>query len=314
MGGIERYDFEMPYLLAGIHFIPVILGFFAVTEILIQAEKKAIGSFKAPKMSIDFPSLAELIAHKWAVIRSIVIGFFCGILPGIGATLAAFMGYNEAVRWSKTPEEFGKGKLEGVISSETANNAATGAAMIPLLALGLPGGALTAMMVGVFQMHDMEPGPLVFLNSADLVWVVFSAMFFANISILFIGYLETKTIINLLRIPFQFLAPMILLLATVGAYAVRGLTIDVIVMFLAGVIGFFLRRSGYSVAGIVLGLILGKIGEQTFAQAMQMLYFEWSGFFNRPIALGLLIAGLLTLAGSIYGAFFKKKPAPSVSA
>ena len=306
VGGIARYDFEMPYLLAGIHFIPMILGFFAVSEIFVQAEKKAIGAYKAPKVGVDFPSLSELIAHKWAVVRSIVIGFFCGILPGIGATLAAFMGYNEAVRWSKTPEEFGKGKLEGVISSETANNAATGAAMIPLLALGLPGGALTAMMVGVFQMHDMEPGPLVFINSEDLVWVVFSAMFFANISILFIGYLETKTIVNLLRIPFQYLAPMILLLATVGAYAVRGLTVDIIAMFLAGVVGFFLRRSGYSVAGIVLGLILGKIGEQTFAQAMQMLFFEWSGFFDRPIALGLLIAGFLALAGSIYGAFFKK--------
>jgi len=314
VGGIERYDFEMPYLLAGIHFIPTILGFFAVSEIFVQAEKKVRGKYEAPKMGVEFPSLAELLAHKVAVIRSIIIGFFCGILPGIGATLAAFMGYNEAVRWSKTPEEFGKGKLEGVISSETANNAATGAAMIPLLALGLPGGALTAMMVGVFQMHDMEPGPLVFINSADLVWVVFSAMFFANLSIILIGFLETKTIINLLRIPFQFLAPMILLLATVGAYAVRGLTIDVVVMFLAGVIGFFLRRSGYSVAGIVLGLILGKIGEQTFAQAMQMLHFEWSGFLDRWIALGLLIAGILTLCGSIYGAFFKKDKRPSIGA
>ena len=306
VGGIERFDFNMPYLLAGIHFIPTILGFFAVSEIFVQAEKKAQGSFKAPKIGVEFPTLKELITHKFAVVRSIVIGFFCGVLPGIGATLAAFMGYNEAVRWSKTPEEFGKGKMEGVISSETANNAATGAAMIPLLALGLPGGALTAMMVGVFQMHDMEPGPLVFLNSADLVWVVFAAMFFANLSIIFVGYMETKTIINLLRIPFQFLAPMILLLATVGAYAVRGLTIDVLVMFIAGVIGFFLRRSGYSVAGIVLGLILGKIGEQTFAQAMQMLHFEWSGYFDRPIALILLLAGFATLGGSIYGAFFKK--------
>ena len=114
------------------------------------------------------------------------------------------------------------------------------------------------MMVGVFQMHDMEPGPLVFLNSADLVWVVFAAMFFANLSILLIGFLETKTIINLLRIPFQFLAPLILMLATVGAYAVRGLVIDVVVMFVAGVAGFFLRRTGYSVAGIVLGADLGK--------------------------------------------------------
>ena len=157
-------------------------------------------------------------------------------------------------------------------------------------------------------MHDMEPGPLVFINSPDLVWVVFAAMFFANLSIIFIGFLETKTIINLLRIPFQFLAPMILLLATVGAYAVRGLTIDVLVMFIAGVAGFFLRRSGYSVAGIVLGLILGKIGEQTFAQAMQMLFFDFTGFMDRPIALGLLIAGFLTMLASVYNAFFKKKP------
>ena len=125
------------------------------------------------------------------------------------------MGYGEAVRWSRGKESFGKGKLEGVISSETANNAATGAAMIPLLALGLPGGALTAMMVAVFQMHDLEPGPLVFYNSPDLIWIVFAAMFYANLSILFIGLVETKTILYLLKIPLQFLAPMILLLATI---------------------------------------------------------------------------------------------------
>ncbi len=302
VGGIQRYDFNFPYLLAGIHFIPTILGFFAVSEVFVQAEKKATGVYKAPKLSVDFPSFMELWAHKLAVLRSIIIGFFCGILPGIGATLAAFMGYNEAVRWSKDRIEFGKGKLEGVISSETANNAATGAAMIPLLALGLPGGALTAMMVGVFQMHDMEPGPLVFINSGDLVWVVFAAMFFANLSILLVGFLETKTILHLLRIPFQFLAPLILLLATVGAYAVRGLVVDVMVMFLAGIVGFLMRRSGYSIPGIVLGLILGQIGEKNFAQAMQLLHYDITGYLSRPIGLCLLIAGALTFAASVYSA------------
>ena len=149
------------------------------------------------------------------------------------------MGYGEAVRWSKDKKSFGKGNLEGVISSETANNAATGAAMIPLLALGLPGGALTAMMVAVFQMHDMEPGPLVFYNSPDLIWVVFAAMFYANVSILFIGLVETKVILNLMKIPFHFLAPMILLLASIGSYIGRGLVLDVIVMFGAGIVGLF---------------------------------------------------------------------------
>ncbi len=304
VGGINRYNFGFSDLAAGIAFVPAILGFFAVSEIFVQAEKRVGGTYSAPKFNVDFPTFFELWAHKIAVVRSIFVGFFCGILPGIGATLAAFMGYGEAVRWSKNKEEFGKGKLEGVISSETANNAATGAAMIPLLALGLPGGALTAMMVAVFQMHDLEPGPLVFYNSPDLIWVVFSAMFYANLSILFIGLIETKTILYLLKIPFQFLAPMILMLASIGAYIGRGLVLDVIVMFVAGIVGFLLRRSGYSIPGIVLGLILGKIGEQNFAQGMQMVHYDLVTYFSRPICTILIVAGVLTLLKSLHSAFY----------
>ena len=200
-------------------------------------------------------------------------------------------------------EEFGKGKLEGVISAETANNAATGAAMIPLLALGLPGGALTAMMVVVFQMHDLQPGPLVFMLSPDLIWIVFAAMFYANLSILIIGVVETKTILNLLKIPFQFLAPLILMLATTGAYINRGLVLDVIVMFVAGILGYLLRRSGFSIPGIVLGLILGKIGEQNFAQGMQMVHYDLGDYFSRPICAILIFAGFVTLSSSVYRAF-----------
>jgi len=304
VGGINRYNFGFTDLAAGIAFVPAILGFFAVSEVFVQAEKRVGGTYSAPKFNVDFPTFFELWAHKIAVVRSIFVGFFCGILPGIGATLAAFMGYGEAVRWSKNKEEFGKGKLEGVISSETANNAATGAAMIPLLALGLPGGALTAMMVAVFQMHDLEPGPLVFYNSPDLIWVVFSAMFYANLSILFIGLIETKTILYLLKIPFQFLAPMILMLASIGAYIGRGLVLDVIVMFVAGIVGFLLRRSGYSIPGIVLGLILGKIGEQNFAQGMQMVHYDLVTYFSRPICTILIVAGVLTLLKSLHSAFY----------
>ncbi|MBI2585663.1 MAG: tripartite tricarboxylate transporter permease [Rhodospirillales bacterium] len=300
VAGIQRYDFGFTYLLAGIHFIPMILGFFAVSEIFVQAERRVRGRFDMPKFSTHFPSLAEFWRLKVAVVRSVLVGFFAGVLPGIGVTLAAFMSYNEAVRWSKTPEKFGKGHLEGVVASETANNAATGAAMIPLLALGLPGGAVTAMMVGVFQIHDIEPGPLVFVNSSDLVWVVFAAMFFANICILGLGYVETRTVLHLLRIPFQFLAPAILLLATIGAYAVRNLVMDVVVMFAAGIIAYLMRRSGYSVAGIVLGLILGSIGEENFAQGMQMVGYDWGEFFTRPIVAVLVFGGVATILTNIY--------------
>ncbi|MEO9823237.1 MAG: tripartite tricarboxylate transporter permease [Paracoccaceae bacterium] len=307
VGGINRYNFGLTDLAAGIAFVPAILGFFAVSEIFVQAERTAAGTYKAPKVSMQFPTFIELWMHKIAVLRSILVGFFCGILPGIGATLAAFMGYGEAVRWSKNKEEFGKGKLEGVISSETANNAATGAAMIPLLALGLPGGALTAMMVAVFQMHDLQPGPLVFYTSPDLIWVVFAAMFYANLSILIIGVIETKTILNLLKIPFQFLAPLILILATIGAYISRGLVLDVMVMFLAGILGYLLRRTGFSIPGIVLGLILGKIGEQNFAQGMQMVHYDLGTYFSRPICALLILAGTITLLASIKKAFSPAK-------
>ncbi|MCH9053266.1 MAG: tripartite tricarboxylate transporter permease [Proteobacteria bacterium] len=299
VAGIERYNFGYVYLMAGLHFIPIILGFFAVSEVFVQAEKRVRGIFDMPKFSTSFPSVAEFWKLKVAVARSVGLGFFAGILPGIGATLAAFLSYNEAVRWSKTPEKFGKGELEGVVASETANNAATGAAMIPLLALGLPGGALTAMMVGVFQMHDIEPGPLVFVNSSELVWVVFAAMFYANIAILVLGFLETKTVLHLLKIPFQYLAPAILLLSTVGAYAVRSLPMDVLVMFVAGLLAYLLRRTGYSVAGIILGLILGKIGEQNFAQAMQMVSYDMWVFISRPIVAVLLFAGSATIVTNL---------------
>jgi putative tricarboxylic transport membrane protein len=302
VGGIERYNFGFADLAAGIAFVPAILGFFAVSEIFVQAEKKVTGKYDAPPVGMSFPTILELWRYKIAVLRSILVGFFCGILPGIGATLAAFMGYGEAVRWSKDKKSFGKGNLEGVISSETANNAATGAAMIPLLALGLPGGALTAMMVAVFQMHDLEPGPLVFYNSPDLIWIVFAAMFYANLSILIIGVMETKTIMYLLKVPFQFLAPMILLLASIGSYIGRGLVLDVVVMFVAGILGFLLRRSGYSIPGIVLGIILGKIGEQNFAQGMQMVHYDLVTYFSRPICSLLILAGVLTLGFSIYQA------------
>lgn len=307
VGGIPRYnewslfglETSSYYLSAGIHFIPVILGFFAVSEVLTQAQNIAEGTRERPQANIKLPTIAEFWAVRITALRSMVLGFFAGVLPGIGATLAAFLGYSQAVRWSKTPEKYGKGELDGVVASETANNAATGAAMIPLLALGLPGGALTAMMLGIFQIHGMEPGPLIFINSSELVWITFAAMFWANVAILGLGWLQTKTVVHILRVPFRWLAPGILLLAVVGAFALRNLLIDVWVMLIAGIIGYLLRRTGYSAAGIVLGLILGKLGESAFAKTMQLLDFSVIGFVERPIALFLLLAAVLTVGNSI---------------
>lgn len=313
-GGLDRFSFGTYYLLAGIAFIPMVLGFFAISEVFVQGEKMVTGTRKAPKVSLDFPSFMEFWRLKVAVARSMVIGFFAGILPGIGAVLAAFMSYNEAVRWSRTPEKFGKGELEGVVSAETANNAATGAAMIPLLALGLPGGALTAMMLGVFQIHGMEPGPLIFITSKDLVWTTFAAMVFANLAIFGLGWLQTKTVVHLLAIPFRYLAPGILLLATIGAFALRNLLVDVWVMFAAGIAGYYLRRSGYSVAGIVLGLVLGEIGEAAFVKTMQLTDYSLVTLMQRPICAVLLTIGALTVMWNIYRELSKAAARPETAA
>ncbi|MEO0823008.1 MAG: tripartite tricarboxylate transporter permease [Pseudomonadota bacterium] len=308
-GSLLGYEYSSYYLSAGIHFIPMILGFFAVSEVIAQAMNIARGTRERPKAGLEFPSVAEFLAVRWTMLRSIVIGFFAGILPGIGATLAAFLGYSQAQRWSRNRARFGKGELEGVVASETANNAATGAAMIPLLALGLPGGALTAMIMGIFQIHGMEPGPLIFMTSGDLVWITFAAMFWANLFIVFLGWVQTKTVVHILRVPFRWLAPGILLLAIVGAYALRNLFIDVWVMFLAGIVGYVMRTTGYSAAGVVLGLILGKLGESAFSKSMQLMDYDMLGFFERPIAGVLIALGIGAIVVSIVNEI-RGAPAP----
>ena len=300
--GVPRFTFGSMFMLAGIHFIPVVLGLFAVAEVLSKGSEKLQAGSAGGKYSVTFPTIREFWAEKITVARSVVIGFFAGLLPGIGATLASFLSYGEAVRWGGKKKKFGTGEIQGVISSETANNSATGAAMIPLLALGLPGGALTAMMMGVFQLHGMQPGPGILRGQHDLVWLVFVAMFFANVCILALGYIQTKTVVHLLKIPFHLLAPVILAISTIGAFAVRNQILDVWVMFIAGIIGFFLRKTGYSIAGVVLGVILGSIGESSFAVSMQMLDYSFVALLQRPIAAVLLAGAVLTILVSMYSA------------
>ena len=300
VSAVPRFTMGSLYLTGGLNFVPLILGFFAVTEVFVQGQRMATGAHVPSKVSVAYPSFKEFWGLRVAVLRSTVIGWFCGLLPGIGATLAAFVSYNEAVRWSKHPETFGKGDPEGVVAPETANNAATGAAMIPLLALGLPGGALTAIMIGVFNLHGMDIGPLIMVEAHDLVWVLFASMFWASLAILFLGIVEAKGIVHLLRIPFPILAPAILIFSTIGAYALRANILDVYTMFGAGVAGFFMRRSDYSIPAVVMGVILGQIGENVFAQAMVMIDYNFLNFFTEPISAVLIGGGLATIAYNIF--------------
>lgn len=296
VGGISRYTFGTVGLSSGISFIPLLLGFFSITEVFANAGK-AIGLPTADTrhIKIEFPDIPTFWRQRFNVLRSSLLGFFCGLLPGLGAALAAFFSYGEAKRWSKEPETFGKGALGGVIASETANNAATGGAMVPMLALGIPGGSTTALMLSVFMLHGLEPGPLIMVEQKEMVWQVFVAMFLANCSILCLGYITMRIVLNLLKVPTGFLMPIVFVLASIGAYALRNNIFDVWVMLAAGILGFFLRRRGYSPAGIVLGCILGSLGESALAKTMQLSNYDWTIFFTRPFAAVFICIGLGTL-------------------
>lgn len=299
--GDPRFTFGSIYLQSGVAFVPLLLGFFAVAEIFNQAHQRVDSAAKQMgRISVELPGLVEFWRQKLVFLRSLVIGFITGLLPGAGATLAAFVSYSETVRWSKHPERFGKGELAGVVAPETANNTATGAAMIPLLAVGIPGGALTAIMLAAFQMHGLQPGPLLLISNSNLVWVVMVAMLLANVAILALGYVQTRYAILLLKVPFPILGAGILVVSIIGAFAIRNSAFDVWVMFVAGAVGYLMRRSGYSTAGLVLGVILGGIGENAFVQAMTTLNYDLFALFQRPIAALLIAAAGLALGHNLY--------------
>lgn len=299
VSGVQRYAFGSHYLMAGINFIAVILGFFAITEIFMQSKAISVGKFEAPKPSINTTTLKEVFKLKFTILRSWIIGFFCGIIPGVGSALASFLSYSEAKRWSKNPENFGKGEPRGVVAAETANNSAAAGSMIPLLALGLPGGGFTAIMVGVLTIHDLEPGPLVMIQAHDMVWVLFAAMFWASVAVLFVSFLEAKIIVKLLNIPFPIIGTFIIVFSTMGAFAIRNNILDVWTMFIAGLVGVFLRKYGYSLPAIIMGIVLGQIGEAAFRQAIVILELNYWEFFTRPVSLIFVLAGLVTIVVSI---------------
>jgi len=295
VGGIDRFAFGNLYLQSGIGFSVLILGFFAVTEVLVQGGQNVQRIRNVPELKVHALQFAELWRMRVTVARSAVIGFLVGVLPGAGAALAAFLSYSEAVRWSRHPERFGHGEPEGVVASETANNAATGGAMIPLLALGLPGGAFTAIMLGVLELHDLTPGPLLFQNNRELVYALYAAMFIGSVLILLLGLIETRFITKLLAIPFPILGTLVIVFCVIGAYSLRNNIIDVWTMLVAGIVGYALRSRGYLLSNIVLGVILGQFGEEAFYQSMQLVDYNLNEFVRFPFALAFMALAIITM-------------------
>lgn len=299
--GGARFTFGNNMLLSGIGFIPAIIGMFALSEVLTRFSEPLDPSKRIDKVSTALPSVKEMYAMKGTLARSSVLGTIIGTLPGVGATTAAFLSYSEAVRWSRNPEKFGTGVPEGIAAPESANNAAVGGSMVPLLALGIPGSAATAVMIGGMTIHGVVPGPMLLVQNPELVYSVFIGMMIANLVMIFFGLKASRMFARVLDAPYALIGPSIVVLCMTGVYALRNNLMDVVVMMIFGAFGFLLRKLNYPIAPLIIGLVLGPIAEISLRRALMLSDSNWVDILSRPIAGALLALSLVSLVYGLYG-------------
>ena len=294
ISGVSRFTFGLSFLYDGFALIPALIGLFALSEIFKQLENGKFDSKAADSGKQKWPTFLEYWKLKLTILRSSVIGTIIGIFPGAGATIAAFISYDLTQKMSKTPEEFGKGSMEGVAAAEGANSSSVGGALIPLLTLGIPGSASTAVLIGALMIHDLTPGPQLFISSPDIIYGLLASLLLANIILLALGFFGSRLWIKVTTIPKRILFPIIFAVSIIGSFAVRNSFFDVIACLGFGVFGWILRRYNYPVAPIVLGMVLGNIAETNFIRAVMM--GGWTVFFTRPASLIMLLVALASFA------------------
>lgn len=312
ISGTHRFTFGASGLLMGITFIPAVIGLFAISEVFEQVEKglkegKREGYQKQEKVRIGMPTWEEIKYLKWNFLRSGIIGTIIGILPGVGATTAAFFGYSEAVRWSKHPEKFGTGIIDGIAAPETANNAATGGAMVPLLTLGIPGSAVTAVMIGAFLIHGIRPGPMMMMQQPKLVYSIFAGYFFSNLLIVVAGIIGIKFLVKVMDFPYYKIGPAILLFAVIGSYAMNNSMSDAYITLAFGFAGYVLKKLEFGLAPLILGMILGDLAEVSLRRAMLLSNFDPWVLITRPISAGLIAFSALSLCYPLIQKYIVKK-------
>ncbi|HKI58863.1 MAG TPA: tripartite tricarboxylate transporter permease [Trueperaceae bacterium] len=294
--GVARFDLGNVNLLGGFSFVPVVIGLFAISEALYQATQAGRASQVKQSVRSIFPKMSTLWLHKWLILKSGVIGTFIGALPGTGADIASLVSYTEAKRSSRHPELFGKGAEEGVIASETANNAVPGAAMIPLLTLAIPGDAVTAVLLGALRMHNLQPGPLLFRDHIHQVYALYAALLLGVVMLRVVGAVVLPWFARIMNLPRPHLVAAILLFSFVGSYAINNSVFDMGAAVAFGILGFIMLRFDYPVGPMVLALILGPIAEDRMRTALVMSQGSWAIFVTRPISavfLALSVAALV---------------------
>lgn len=300
MVATTRFTFGIPKLMAGINILPAVIGVFSVSEVFLLIEQgMKRQAQKTNEVSRILPSRQALTGLVPTWLRSTLIGTFVGLLPGAGANIASFVSYNEARRASKTPERFGTGIPEGVAACETANNAVTGGAMIPMLTLGIPGDAVTAVLLSALTIQGYSPGPLLFSEHMDIVYPIFACLLMANIVLVIIGMLGARPLAKIALIRKEYLVPGIAIFAMIGSFASSGNTFEIWVTLAFGFGGFILKKLDFDVVPLVLGLILGPMAERYLRQALVLSSGNLTTLFTRPISLVLMLLSIVSITAAI---------------
>jgi putative tricarboxylic transport membrane protein len=295
VAGYMRYTFGQPLLAQGIDFLPVAMGLFGISEVLVTAEEPA-GNMQLQKVRFWelWPTPAELKRSVGPVIRGSFTGFFVGLVPGPSPVIATMVAYSMERKLDKYGE-FGKGAIEGVAGPEAANNAAVGGAYVPLMALGIPFTPAMAVVMAVLLIHGINPGPLLMSEKPDLFWGVIASMYIGNFMLLIFNLPLVGVFANIIRTPLYLLMPIVLLLCLVGVYSVNNSILDIWLMTGFGLLGYLLRRLKYDLAPLVLALVLGPMMERSFREAMMISRGDLSVFLTRPISGTILLIGAIVL-------------------
>ena len=293
--GTERFIFGEYELMAGLNFIPVLIGLFALPEIINHYTRRGTGDIKVGALKGVGAGFADFKRCFRSIFRGGLIGVALGAIPGIGGAPAAFLSYSEAKRNSKTPEQFGKGEIEGVAAAEAGNNGVAGATMIPLLSLGVPGDVITAVILGAFMVHGLKPGPIMFQENIDIIYALFMGIMLSSLYLFVIGKLSIRYISKIADVPNRILYPIILVLCAYGAYAVNNNLFDVLVMIIIGLLGFAMLKLDIPAAPFLIAFVLGPLLEDNFRQSLLLSEGDMTIFVRSTICVVFWILTVVTL-------------------
>lgn len=295
VSGFSRFTLGSLTLSDGLGLVPVAVGMFGIAEVLTNIEELAEQDVFKTDLGSLFPTRQDWMACRWAILRGTVVGFLLGILPGAGTLVTTFVAYGLEKRFSKYPEKFGTGMIEGVAAPETANNAAMSGSMVPLLSLGVPAHVGMAMLLGAFIIHGIQPGPFFIIRHSDIFWSLVASMYIGNVMLLILNLPLIGLWVKILKIPYLFLFPMIILLCFIGVYSLNSNVYELLIMVLFAFSGYLLRKMDYPLAPFLLAMVLGPMMETSFRQSMVISQGDARIFFQRSFSTVLLILVAVTL-------------------